>query len=529
VGVDLVIRNGTIFDGTGAEPFRGDVAIADGRIAGLGPELGLELAASGDAPELDATGLTVAPGFIDVHSHSDFTLLVDPRAVSAVHQGVTLEVVGNCGFGCFPIGDPELARKAIYGYSDEIPLEWTTAGGYFERLQAAKPAVNVLSLVPNGQLRLATVGLADRPADGTEQARMAELLHEALAEGAWGYSTGLEYAQESGASEDEITGLCHALARDGGLYATHTRRRDEGAADSVAEAIRTAARAEVPLQVSHLVPRNGIEESRRSIELVEAARTAGLDVEFDMHTRRYGITHLYAALPPWALAAEPNELRGLLADPAARDRMRQHRSILSAGGDWERIVLLDNPFWPEYARRDVASIAAARDQAPLDTVYDLLAPAVEEPERLMVIIHAYTEEEQREAFAHPLCVPGSDATTLAPDGPLAGTWFHGAYTWASWFYRFMVRDEQLLSPAQAVHKLTAQPAARIGLSDRGVLRPGARADLTVFDGDRFAERGTTFEPNQLATGVRHVLVNGVHTLRDGALTGERGGRVLRRG
>jgi N-acyl-D-amino-acid deacylase len=191
-------------------------------------------------------------------------------------------------------------------------------------------------------------------------------------------------------------------------------------------------------------------------------------------------------------------------------------------------VLLDNPFWPGYARRDVASVAAERGQEPLDAVYDLLAGALEAPQRLMVIIHAYTEEEQREAFAHPLCVPGSDATTLAPDGPLGDTWFHGAYTWASWFYRFMVRDERLLSPAAAVHKLTGQPAARLGLSDRGVLKPGAWADVTVFDPGRFAERGTTFEPNQLAEGIVHVLVNGVHTLRNGAATGDRGGRVLRR-
>jgi N-acyl-D-amino-acid deacylase len=523
VSVELVIRNGTVFDGTGAEPFPGDVAIEDGRIAALGSSL-----APADCPDIDASGLSVAPGFIDIHSHSDFTLLVDPRAVSAIHQGVTLEVVGNCGFGCFPIGEPELARKAIYGYSEEIPLEWKTAGGYFERLQAAQPAVNVLSLVPNGQLRLATVGLADRPAESRELARMAELLQESLAEGAWGYSTGLEYAQESGASEDEITQLCRALARVGGLYATHTRRRDEGAADAVAEAIRTAGRAQVPLQVSHLVPRNGIEESRRSIELVEHARESGLDVEFDMHTRRFGITHLYAVLPPWALAAEPNELAAMLRDPVERGRMRPHRSILSAGGDWGRIVLLDNPFWPEYARRDLASVAAERGQEPLDAVYDLLGPAVEEPHRLMVIINAYTEEEQRESFAHPLCVPGSDATTLAPDGPLAEHFFHGAYTWASWFYRFMVREQGLLSPAEAVHRLSGQPAARLGLSDRGVLRAGARADVAVFDPERFAERGTTFEPNQLAEGMVHVIVNGVHTFRDGRLTGQRGGQVLRR-
>jgi N-acyl-D-aspartate/D-glutamate deacylase len=520
--IDLVIRGGTVLDGTGGETRQADVGIEGDRIAVVG-----EVPANG-APELDATGLYVAPGFIDLHSHSDYTLLVDPRARSAIHQGVTLEVVGNCGFGCFPIRDAELARKAIYGYSPDVPLDWRSAGEYFDRLQAAKPAVNVVSLVPNGQLRLSTVGLADRPAEMGEAAEMADLLRESLGEGAWGYSTGLEYAQEAAATEEEITGLCHALAPSGGLYATHTRRRDEGAADSVAEAVRAARAAGVKLQVSHLVPRNGIDESRLSMEIVEEARDLGLDVEFDMHTRLYGLTHLYAALPPWALAEEPAGLAELLRDPAARDRMRPHRSILSAGNDWRRIVLLDNQFWPEYARRDVAEIAAERGQDALDTVYDLLVPAVEAPHELMVIIHAYTEEEQREAFAHPLCVPGSDATTLAPDGPLGSTWFHGAYTWASWFYRFMVRDEKLLSPAQAVHKLTGQPAARIGLSGRGVLAPGNFADVTVFDPARYEERGTTFEPNQLATGVVHVLVNGVHTLRDGEPTGERGGRVLRR-
>jgi N-acyl-D-amino-acid deacylase len=518
----IVIRGGTILDGTGGEPFEGDVAIDGDRIATVG------YVPRTNGPELDAAGLNVAPGFIDLHSHSDYTLLVDPRAASAIHQGVTTEVVGNCGFGCFPIRDPELARKAIYGYSPDVPLDWTSAGGYFERLEAAKPAVNVLSLVPNGQLRLATLGLADRPADPGELEEMQVLLRESLGEGAWGYSTGLEYAQEAGATEGEVAALCAELASGGGLYATHTRRRDEGAAESVAEAVRVARAAQARLQVSHLVPRNGIEESRRSMQIVEQARDGGLDVEFDMHTRLYGLTHLYAALPPWVLAEEPARQAELLRDPAARERMRPHRSILSAGNDWSRIVLLDNPFWPEYARRDIATVAAERAQDPLDAVYDLLAGELEAPHRLMVIIHAYTEEEQREAFAHPLCVPGSDATTLAPDGPLADSWFHGAYTWASWFYRFMVRDEKLLTPAQAVHKLTAQPAARIGLSDRGVLAPGARADVTVFDGERFAERGTTFEPNRLANGVRHVLVNGIHTLRDGELTGERGGRVLRR-
>jgi N-acyl-D-amino-acid deacylase len=512
--MSTLIRGGTVYDGTGAVGLAADVLLDDGRIAAVGR-------VDADAELLDATGLAVAPGFVDLHSHSDYTLLADPRAVSAIHQGVTTEVVGNCGFGCFPIRDPATARRAIYGCTDEPPA-WRSAGEYFEALEQAQPAVNVLSLVPNGQLRLATVGLADRPADAHELAAMQELLRESLAEGAWGFSTGLEYAQEQAAGEDEVG----ALARLAPFYATHTRRRDAGAADAVAEAIRTGERAEVRLQVSHLVPRNGLEESRRCIELVDAARERGQDVAFDMHTRTFGLTNLYAALPPWALAAE--DLAAVLRDPELRDRMRPHRSILSAGGDWSRVVLLDNELWPQYARRDLASVAAERGQEPLDAVYDLLLGAVDRLHELMVIIHAYTEEQQREAFAHPLCVPGSDATTLAPDGPLAGSSFHGAYTWAAWFWRFMVRDEGLLDSAEAVHRLTGAPAARIGLTDRGVLRPGCRADVVVFDPAAFAERGTTFEPNQLATGVRDVFVNGVPTLRDGRLTGRRAGEVVRR-
>lgn len=522
MSVDVVIRGGTVVDGTGRAPRVCDVAVKDGRVTAVGD-------APGEAGAVvDAAGLIVAPGFVDIHSHSDYTLLVDPRAVSAIHQGVTTEVIGNCGHGCFPVRDVELALTAIYGFDDTVPLTWSGAGEYLERLESARPAVNVLSLVPNGQLRLATVGLADRPATTAERAAMAELLRESLAEGAWGYSTGLEYAAETGATEEEVTELAAVAAGEGAWYATHTRLRDEGAADAVAEAIRTATHAGSRLQVSHLVPRNGPEESDRCIEVVDAAHDAGLDVAFDMHTRTFGLTHLFAALPGEALAAPRDELAALLRDPARRDAMRGYRSILSAGDDWGRVVLLDNPFWPELARRDLASIAAERGTEPFDAVCDLLLGALDESHRLMVVIHAYSEAQQRVAFAHPLCMPGSDATSLAPDGALASSSFHGAYTWASWYYRFMVRDEALLAPEDAVRRLTSLPAERIGLTDRGVLREGARADVAVFDPGTLAERGTIYEPNQLAEGMRHVFVNGVHTLRDGALTGERAGMVLRR-
>jgi N-acyl-D-amino-acid deacylase len=518
--VTIAIRHGTVVDGTGADAVDADVLVVDGRVEAIG-------AVGPVAEEIDASGLCVAPGFIDIHSHSDYVLLIDPRAVSAIHQGVTTEVVGNCGHGCFPIADPALAARAIYGHSDALPVTWRTADGYFERLEEAAPAVNVLSLVPNGQLRLATIGLADRPAAPDELRRMERLLEEALDQGAWGYSTGLEYAQERGATEDELAALCAVAARHGALYATHTRRRDAGSAEAVEEAIRTSQKAGARLQVSHLIPRSGLEEGRRCVAAVDAAVDQDVDVEFDMHTRLYGTTFLQAALPPAVLAEPPERQARLLRERRTRDAVAAYESVLSAGHDWGRIVLLDNPVHPGYARRDIAAIAAERGEDPVDTVCELLAEAQPDAARLMVINLCHTEQQQREAFGHPLCIPGSDATTLAPDGPLAGSTFHGAYTWAAWYLRF-TREERLLPLPEAVRRLTSAPAERLGLPDRGVLRRGAPADIVVFDADAVAERGTTFEPNQVAGGVRHVFVNGVSTLRDGALTGARAGEVIRR-
>lgn len=517
----VAIRNGTVLDGTGSPAITADVLLDGDCVAGVG-----EIGPAGT--EIDATGRYVAPGFIDIHSHSDFTLLVDARAVSAVYQGVTLEVVGNCGHGCFPIRDRMSAARAIYGFDPGVPARWETAAEYFEVMDSARPAVNVLSLVPNGQLRLAVVGLADRPADAVEQRAMTYLLEEALEQGAWGYSTGLEYAQERGAVESEITALATVAARRGGIYATHTRRRDAGAAEAVEEAVKAARDAGARLQVSHLVPRSGLAESRRCAAVIDEAFSAGLDVAFDMHTRLYGTTFLHTVLPPFVLAAPPDQQERLLHDPETRSAVRSFESILSAGRDWSRIVLLDNDVAPESARRDIASLAEEAGLDPIDLICDLLARALPDTARLMVVNHCHTELQQREAFTHPLCMPGSDATTLAPDGRLGCSTFHGAYTWAAWFYRFTTGQEQLLAPEEAVRRLTSVPAARLGLTDRGVLRTGAAADVVVFDPDSFAGAGTLYEPNQIAHGVDHVFVNGIATLRYGHLTGERAGRVLRK-
>lgn len=520
--LDLLIAGGTVFDGSGAPPRRADIGVKDGRIA--------EVNAAGvpAAETIDATGLNVAPGFIDIHSHSDYTLLVDPRAVSALAQGVTLEVIGNCGFGCGPVRDAALAAGSIYGFNGEVQLEWRDLGGYLERLAVARPAVNVLTLVPNGQLRLTALGLSDRPADAAGLKRMTRLLCEGLEQGAFGFSTGLEYAPEAGASEEEVTCLCREVARAGALYATHTRKRDAGAVAAVAEALRTAEHAGVRLQISHLLPRSGLADGRQATELVEQARARGQDVAFDMHTRLYGTTFLAALLPGWARAGGAAAIAARLGNAEERAAIKAFSSILSASGDWERLVLLDNRRFPEYARLSLAEIGRLRGQHPHDAALDLLREGADDLSQPMVIIHCHTETQQRECFSNPLCMPGSDATTLAPDGKLAGSVFHGAYSWAAWFWRFMVRQTRALAPEEAIHRLTGLPAKRLGLPDRGLIRGGALADIAIFDGASFAERATTFDPNQLAVGMRHVIVNGRPAVRDGVLTGDRPGQVIRR-
>ena len=521
--VDLLIRNGTVFDGTSGPPRAADVAVRDGRIVAIG-KLGDWRAAQ----IVDAAGLNVTPGFIDIHSHSDYTLLVDPRAVSAISQGVTLEVIGNCGFGCAPIADPALAADNIYGFNGSIPLAWNRVGEYLDRLAAARPAVNVLQLVPNGQLRRAVMGVADRPANSAELETMKSLLAEGLGDGAFGFSTGLEYPAERGAPEQELIELCKVVARSGALYATHTRRRDEGAVEAIEEAIRTGEKSGVKLQISHLLPRKtSAGEDVQALERVDAARSRGIDLAFDMHTRLYGTTFLDTIIPPWAQQDGRPALARHLASNESRRRMREFTSIV-AGGGWDRVVLLDHPRHPEYSRKSFGDLGRDLDRDPFDIACDILLADIDAPARSMVIIHAYTPDKQAQVFAHPLCMPGSDATTLAPDGPLANSTFHGAYSWASWYYRFMVIERKLLSPAQAIHRMTGLPAQTLGLADRGRLAEGCAADIAVFDAGAFHANATTFEPNRLASGMRHVIVNGVPALADGKLTAHRHGQVIRR-
>ena len=528
--MDLVISGGTVVDGTGAAPVPGDVAVADGRIVGVG-----RFSRPEGVPCVDASGCYVTPGFIDIHSHSDFTLMIAPRAVSSILQGVTLEVVGNCGHGSAPIGDPERTRANIYGCRSGYEIDWRTVGEYLDRLEDRRPGVNVMTLVPNGNLRLAVCDALDRPSTPDELGKMKRLLAQGMEEGAAGYSTGLEYGPERDCPEDEISGLCAIAAEYGGIYTTHTRNRPGEAEEAIAESIRTAELAGAPLQISHIssVARLADDGGRavdRALEQVDRARGGGLDVQFDMHTRLFGTTNLSAALPLWVMEGSLKEIAGRLRDPSVRREMEDCESIVTslAQGDWERIVVFHSPAQPELAGRSIADLAAAGTGNVYDVICDMLIAASDRLHELMVIAFSYREADVRPAFEHPFCMVGSDATALATDGPLKDDTFHGAYTWASWFFRHFVRDRKLFTPQEAVRRLTSLPASRLGLSERGMIRNGAHADLAVFDPNVFAERGTTFQPNRTAAGMRHVLVNGDVAVKDGVLSGQRYGRVLRR-
>ena len=523
--LDLIIRGGTVVDGSGSPRRTTDVGIVGDCIKVIAA---LDEARSVD--EIDAEGLVVAPGFVDIHSHSDYTLLVDPRAQSSVYQGVTTELVGNCGHGCAPLTDPDLFTGNIYGYDPRLDMTWRTFSEYLEALDTARPAINVASLVSNGNLRIAVMGFEERPASPEETEHMKCLLEEGLEAGAFGYSTGLESSWERMVSHREIVALCGVAARYDTMYACHTRNKEVEAVEAVEETVQVARDSGVRCQVSHIIPRRGGPPGarERAIGAVEKGHEEGLDVAFDAHTRLHGITNLSMALPPTFLEKSAAKRQSLLADDTFRKHVREYPSLISsfALGGWENVHLFRSAASPEAVGKSIADLTGNGADG-WDTVMDILAREIEQIEYPMVLCHSYTEEELRDTFLHPLCSIGSDATALGVDGPLAGADFLGAYTWASWFFRRFVRETKQFAPEQAVEKLTARPAERMGLTDRGRLAEGMKADIAIFDPAEFRETGTLESPSQLAVGMEHVIVNGQPVLRDGKMTGFRSGRVLR--
>jgi N-acyl-D-amino-acid deacylase len=525
--LDLIVRWGTVVDGTGAAPIQADIGISQGVIREIG-----DLSSVTAADEIDAHGLVVTPGFIDVHSHSDLTLVVDGRAQSALTQGVTTELVGNCGHGCTPLRDrPEFAA-AIFGYDSSIPLDWQSTAEYLDKLRAAQPAINVGTLVPLGNLRLTAMEDPEAVATPDELQHMRLLLEEALEEGALGMSCGLQYPDSVATLPGELTELARLVAKRNGLYAACVRHTDELAVEGIQEPIETAAATGVRTQISHAMPMPGSppEMTAKTYELVDSGRSSGSDVSFDMHTRSWGEVNLSAMLPLWVLRGTRRDIVDRLSRKSDRETIKEYpsyiRRFLATPGPEQMMVVLTQD--ESLIGRTLSELTPAGGD-PLDTIMDILQSESDNIHRPLVLIKMYPEEDLASFYRHPQCAVASDATTLSLDGPLADAVFYGAFTWASWFLKHIVNERQALTLPEAIRKVTSLPAGRIGLTDRGLVGTGARADLSMFNLAEVSESGTLQSPNQLAHGTVNVLVNGVPALRDGVLTGARSGTVLTSG
>lgn len=528
--IDLVLSGGEIYDGSGADAFKADIGIQDDRIACIGDLSALE---ADERVELD--GLAVSPGFIDLHTHSDFTLLVNGRAESQVHQGVTTEVVGQCGHSCAPVAHATDARHGAIGYTDDssVVMDWRSFGDYLDRLGATPLGVNVAAFVGHGAIHRAVMGDELRTPDVHETRTMTELLGQALDQGAYGFSTGLEYWPGSNCAPEHITPLCQVAARQGRLYATHVRNRDTYYDLGFGEALCTARNASARLQISHIQPKYGApaHAMEHSLEMIASAERRGVDVAFDVIPHDWSHTLIKAILPLWAQEGGIGSIIERLKDPDTRERMKsnpKHMWLLVTDECWGDIALLNSEENSQLVGENFADIGRMRNTTPFDAALDLMLEEGERMGSLLWTSHSFNDADIELCLRQPECAVISDTLALAPYGELKDrVGSVSGYGWAARFLGQYVRERRILSLQEGVRRMTTLPAERLGLADRGRLQPGLRADITVFDKSAVQSNCTVKDPRAYATGIAHVLVNGQFSMRDGARTEVDNGQVLR--
>jgi N-acyl-D-amino-acid deacylase len=525
--LDLLIKGGTVVDGTGAPGRRADVAIAGDRIEAVDV-----LPDAGAARVIDATGHVVAPGFVDMHSHADFVLPGLPTADSKVHQGFTLEVVGNCGASPAPL--TAARRQDVIDTSGltvpPLRWDWTSFRSYLDGLTRQGLSINVAPLVGHGTVRLLVMGPGDARPTADQLRAMETEVRRAMDEGAFGLSTGLIYAPGVFADTDEIVGLARAAGEARGFYASHIRGEGETLLPAIAEAILVGRRAAIPVEISHLkaTGRENWPKMAQAIELIEAARADGLDVTADMYPYPAGSTGLTALLPPWAHAGGREPLLARLSDPTDRARLLAALDGpgLARNAGWDGIVISGCPARTEYEGQTVARIAAGLGRPPGEAVLEILRQARADAD---MILFSMSEENVALGLRRPWVMIGSDGEGRAAHGPYgAGKPHPRNYGTCPRVLGHYVRDQGLLPLPEAIRKMTSLPAAKLGLRDRGRLERGAVADVVVFDPATVADTATFAEPHRYPRGIPWVLVNGEPVIAAGQHSGSRPGRVLAR-
>lgn len=531
--IDTLVRNVTIIDGTGAPGRVGDVGLAGDRIACVGNTHG------GARLEVDGTGLTVTPGFIDIHTHSDFSLLIDGRAASALYQGVTTQVNGNCGVSAFPTG-PEgvymgpMESARLRGI---IRPDWDSAAGYFATL--GQIGINSAFFTGHGAVRQAVMGQSVETPTRGEMEAMKRLVARQMEEGALGLSTGLTYVPGSAARTEEIIELAAATAPYGGIYATHMRNYTAAIVAAVEESITIGREAGVPVHLSHITPCPPATGSAGALlDRLERAKAEGLDVTAETEFYATGSTSLKSLLPPWALVGGNAVMIERLRQPELRQRMWREveakgselggstKTVLMQYGQWDKLWLGNCAVNAGLTGRTFAEIGRVRGKPPFEAICDILT---EEGGAVSFYGEDKANADIDRLAQGRLCGVGSDGLALAEDGPLAAEREHPrCYGGMAYLIRTMVRERRVMPLERLVQKVTEFPARRMGLRDRGALREGALADVVAFDAERITDRATIENPCVYSEGVRWLFVNGVAVLREGRTTGARPGRVLLR-
>ena len=531
--LDVVIRKGRIIDGAGNPWFLADVGVKDGKIIKIGD------LKSWDAERVvDAEGCVVGPGFIDMHSHSDFAPLINPYMESKVRQGVTTEVVGNCGSSAAPLDDflrEEILKTSPMLREANVELDWSTMDEYMRRVERNGVSLNIAPLVGNGNIRSLVLQFEKRKPTEKELGEMKQILAQAMEEGAFGMSTGLIYPPSCYADTEEIVELCKVVARFRGLYSSHIRGEEIQLLESVEEAIEIGEKARVSVEISHhkASGKRNWGKVRQSLRMIEEARSHGVDVTCDVYPYTAGSFGLDALLPPHAHEGGVEKLVERLRNSEIREKLKEEM-MKGVGGwhsmsevlGWENIMIAYCKGHPEYEGKKVSEIAKEKNLDSFDFVFDL---TVEETASVSVVLFSMSEDDVRTVLKSPFSMIGSDSSARATYGILSVGKPHPR-TYGT-FPRVLgkyVREEKILTLQEAVRKMTSLPAQKLGLKDRGLIREGIWADITIFNPDKIIDRATFTDSHQYPEGIEYVIVNGKIVIEKGEHTKEMSGKALRR-